>query len=342
MVEDPSYYPLIMLPMRRSPLPWRWIVALVAVLLLLLLVLMAYLDGAFTGLSEWILWRHFLDGPTLVVYALVVYPPLWRLWLRAAQSLQALRFTGEGGSNGVAPEVPRPNRRCEWASLTIGAVFWVSLWQPWGWSGRWEPGAIWLSVYDVFTQTVLFGLLGWLLYSSFVGNRYLGQLSRQHLHLGVFDTGILMPVGRSSLGFSLAFIGGVSLSLVFQTQEDLLMWNNITVYVILVVFTVPLFLLSMWSAHSTMARVKRRELDLVQEHLRAASRGLREQTEDGGLKGTEELFLTTSALVNYERRIKETPEWPFDASIIRRLVASILVPGGVYLIKVLSALGVRF
>lgn len=42
------------------------------------------------------------------------------------------------------------------------------------------------------------------------------------------------------------------------------------------------------------------------------------------------------------RQIRETSEWPFNADIIRRLAASILVPTIVYLIKIVSSLGVRF
>jgi len=90
-----------------------------------------------------------------------------------------------------------------------------------------------------------------------------------------------------------------------------------------------------------MAKVKRRELDLVQKHLKAASHELMERAADGGLKGTEELSSTITAWVNYERRIKEAPEWPYNAGIIRRLMASVLVPAIVYLIKILSGLGLR-
>ena len=342
MAEEPRAYPLVMELMKRSRLRWRWIVVVVAAVLLLFLILATFLDGVFTDLSHWSLWRNFLDAPTLTIYILVIYPFVWRLWWRSAQSLQALLPIDEGSSKRVAVEVPLPNRRWEWAAMLVGAVFWLSLWQPWGWDRRWEPGAIWLSAYDVVTQTILFGLLGWLVYSSFVGNRYLSRLSRQHLNLDIFDTGTLIPIARSSLGFSLAFIGGISLSLVFQTQEDLLMWNNITVYVILVCFTILLFFLSMWSAHSTMAETKKRELTLARKHLKAASRELKERAADGGLKGTEELSSTITAWVTYEKRVKEAPTWPFNADIFRRLAMSTLVPAVVYLIKIFSQLGVRF
>jgi hypothetical protein len=304
----------------------------------MLLVLMAFLDGVFVDLQHWRLWQNFLDAPVLTIYILIIYPFIWRLWWQSAQSLQSLLPTGEGHSNRVVMGVPIPNRRWEWAAISIGAVFWLSLWQPWGRS--WETGGIWLNAYDVVTQIMLFGLLGWLVYSSLTGNQYLSRLSRQQLNLDIFDTGTLTPIALSSLGFSLAFIGGISLSLVFQTQEDLLRWNNIIVWVILVCFTVLLFFLSMWSTHRTMAKAKRRELDLVQQYLKIASNELKERAVDGSLKETEELASTITAWINYERRIKEVQEWPFNAGILRRLMASTLVPIAVFLIKVLSRLGI--
>jgi hypothetical protein len=171
---------------------------------------------------------------------------------------------------------------------------------------------------------------------------YLNRLSRQHLNLDIFDTGMLTPVARSSLGLSLAFIGGISLSLVFQIQEDLLMWNNITVWVVLVCFTVLLFFLSMWSTHSTMTKAKRRELDLVQKHLNMVSRELKKRAADDSLKGTVELSSTITAWVTYEKRVKETPSWPFNAGIIRSLAMSVLIPAVVYLLKIIGSFWARF
>jgi hypothetical protein len=207
---------------------------------------------------------------------------------------------------------------------------------------RWQPGTIWLSVYDVITQTILFGLLIWLIYTSFIGSKYLNRLGRKDLNLDIFDTKMLTPIAQSSLGLSLAFIGGISLSLVFQTQEDLLMWNNITIWVILVCFAVLLFFLSMWSTHNTMAKAKKRELDLVQKHLNSVSRELKDRTADGSLKGVEELSSTMTAWVTYEKRVKEASTWPFNVSIIRNLAMSVLIPAIVYLIKIIGSFWARF
>jgi len=311
------------------------VTVVVAVVMLLVLVLVVCLDSAFTGLSEWGFWRDFLDAPVLIIYILVVYTFIWRLWWQSVQALQSLLPVDEGDSNRLEVEVPIPNRRREWVAILTGAVFWLSLWQPWAWDGRWEPGAIWLSVYDAVTQSILFGLLSLLIYSSFAGSRYLSRISRQHLNLDIFDTGTLTPVARSGLGVSIAFIGGISLSLVFQTQEDLLSWNNITVWILLVCFAVILFFLSIWSTHNILAGAKRRELSLARDYLVKVTRDLRESAIQGTVEGKDSLYTAVSAWGIYERRVREVPEWPFNAGILRRLFASVLVPGVVYLLKVL-------
>ena len=214
----------------------------------------------------------------------------------------------------------------------------MSLWQPWAKS--WHSGVIWLSVYDVFTQMILFGLLAWLLYSSFSGNRYINRLGRQQLNLDIFNTSTLAPVARSSLGITVVFIGGISLSLVFQTQEDLLMWNNILVWSILVCFVVLLFFLSMWSIHNVMGKVKKEELEWIQKHLKESTLEFKQKVAEGKLVDVSALSSTVNFWMTYERRIKETSDWPFNPSILRRLAASIVAPVAVFFIKVLPGLGV--
>ena len=137
------------------------------------------------------------------------------------------------------------------------------------------------------------------------------------------------------MGIALAFIGGISLSLVFQSIESLLAWQSITIYSILVCATILLFFLSMWSTHNVMAGAKRREHDLAQEHLEKVTRELREATVQDRPEEMNRLYSAMAAWGIYERHVRETPEWPYNANILRRLSVSVLIPGIVYLIKVL-------
>ena len=73
-MEEPAGYPLVIALMKRSRLPWYWLIIIMAVVYLGLLVLATYLDGASSSLGSWNLWRNFLDGPSLALYLLLVYP----------------------------------------------------------------------------------------------------------------------------------------------------------------------------------------------------------------------------------------------------------------------------
>ena len=63
------------------------------------------------------------------------------------------------------------------------------------------------------------------------------------------------------------------------------------------------------------------------------------QQAKSGLQGTEELSTNLNAWLSYERRIKEVPDWPYTASILRSLIASTAVPAAVYVFKVLTGVG---
>jgi len=331
-MKKPRADNLLQALMRQSRLPWYGTTAVIAAVLILFLILAAYLDGILGALSELWFWQELLDSPVLIIYVLVVYPFMWRLWERAVRAFQPL-MPADDSPKRPAGEAPPPNRRWEWVAIFIGAAFFLLLSQPWKWG--WVTGEIWLHVYEIITFPLLFGLLAWLVYSGLSGTRYIARLGRQALNLDIFEPGVLAPVAHWSLGTSLAFIGGISLSLVFQTWESLRMWEDITIYAVLLGATVLLFFMSMWSTHKAMARAKKRELGLAQKHLTAAYRELKERVNQNQMKGVEKLYATLTAWSTYERQSKEAPTWPFNASIIRRLAVSGLLPGLIYLIRFL-------
>ncbi|UCB42827.1 MAG: hypothetical protein JSV77_10330 [Dehalococcoidales bacterium] len=329
MVKESPTLPLLEELIKRSRLPWRWAIIIVAVVWLLFLILVTYLDGAFSSLSEWEFWRIFLGSPVIIIYILIVYPFMQRLGERAVQAFQSL-LPIEDDEAAVA--TPAPNRRWEWTAIFLGLAFWLGLERPWLWVDQW------LDFYASVTTLSMFVLLSWLIYNGLSGTRFINKLSRQHLKIEIFDTE-LVPVARYSMGITFAFIGGISLSLIFQSIESLLAWQSIVTYSILVSVTVLLFFLSMWSTHNIMAGAKKRELDLAQIHLEEATRELREAAVEGRSEGIDRLYSAVAAWGIYERRVREAPEWPYNASILRRLSVSVLIPGIVYLIKILNNLG---
>jgi len=340
MAEETRTYPLVQALIKRSRLPWYWATAVVAAVLLLFLILATFLDGFINDLSTWRFWQNHLEELVVISYILVVHVFMWRLRERTIQTFRPLLPLDEDDFNRLAVEVATPKRRWEWTSVCIGVGLAVGLGQPW--NLPWGPGGLWWSVYLVGTGTLYNGLLAWLIYDTLAGAMRVNRLSRRDLNLDIFDPELMIPIARWSLGISLAFVGGISLSLVFGTWEQLLRWQSITMYAILICVTILIFFISMRSTHNAMAGAKKRELDLAREHLTAASRELKNQTVRGQVGGMERLSSTITSWATYQRLVKEVPTWPFNAGIIRRLLASIIVPAVVYLIKILAGLGIRF
>jgi hypothetical protein len=339
MAQDSRAYPLVEALIKRSRLPWYWATALVTAGLLLLLTLAVYLDGTIADMLGWGFWFNYGDGLLLIAYILMVSSFMWRLRIRAIQAFRPLLAIDDDAFDRLAAKASAANRRREWASVLIGVGLAVAMGQPW--SLEWGAGSLWQSVYLVIAGTLMNGLLFWLVYDTLASTVRIARLSRQAPKIDIlFNTELLMPIARWSLGIAVGWVGGISLSLVFQTQESLLRGQTITLYAILVSVTVLGFLLSMWSARNTIARVKRRELALARKHLAAASLELKDRTAQDRLEGMEGLSSTMASWATYQKLVKETPTWPFDINIMRRLLASTIAPVLVYLAKILSGLGI--
>jgi hypothetical protein len=328
--------PLLVALMRQVRIPWHWATVVVAGVLFFLLILVGYLDGAINQQIEGGFWRTGLQGLVLIIYILVIYPFILRLWKPAIEAFRPLVSMSENQFNRLSAEITMVNRRREWLVVFMGIFLFLVIQKIWlGWVDQW------LEVYQVTTEAILFGLVSWLIYSSIKGSRGIARLGKQNLQLDIFKTKLLSPVARQSLGNSLIFVGGISLALLFETQETLLEWQSVVIYSVLVLATIIIFYISMWNVHNIMARVKRYELEVAQKYMAEMSRKLKEWTTKGQLQGMEELSSAVAGWAAYERRVKEAQEWPFNAGIIRRLFASVLAPVSVYIIKIFSTLGIQ-
>ncbi len=326
--------------MRRSRLSWGWTTAIIAFLLLLFGILLTYLEGHQGELRTWEFWRAALLDPLLISYFLAMYPLVRRMYNRALQAHRPLLQVDEVAFSRLVTEGSIPRRRWEWAAMALGVAFIISIVQPWILDSV-SRELLWLYTYVLFLDMLVFGLFGWLVYDLLTRILRLSRLSRQHTKLDIFDFELLTPIGQWGLGISAILIGGISLSLVFQTQESLLRWQPITIYAVLICVTVLIFFLSTRSVHKIMAHAKRNKLTLARKHLALTSRKLEKMQEEGRFEGLEGIYSAIAASATYERRIRESPEWPFNTGIIRRLLTSIVVPIAVYLVKILGSLGIR-
>jgi hypothetical protein len=337
MVKEFRADPILAALMKQTRLSWYRATAIVAAVLLSLLILVTLLNRDTTYFSEPGFWRPYLVGPVMITYILVVYPFMARLFERAIQAFRSISPMDESDFNRLVAEINRPHRRRELAVLFIGAVFPLLLSVPWSGS---MSGDTWLKVYQVILSMLLFGLLGWLIYDTIVGTMRIARLSSQELRLDIFDTKSLSPIAVWSLGISLAWVGGISLSLVFQTWEGITHWQTITIYAILVSATVLVFFLSTWSTHNAIVTIKKRELSLAWNNLATASRELKSRTAQNQKEGLQELSYTITAWAAQHKLVKEISTWPFDASVIRSLAASMLAPIIIFLIKLFAHIGI--
>lgn len=337
MVEESRADSILAALMKRTRLPWYRTTALVALVLLLLLLLVTFLTGDTGYFSDLGFWRTYLQGPVMITYILAIYPFMARLSERALQAFRAISPMEESDFNRLVAEINRPNRRRELAVVFIGALFPLLL-------NVSEIGTMSgptsLDIYQLILTMLLFSLLGWLIYDTIVSTMRIARLSRQDLRLDIFDTKLLSPVAVWSLGASLAWVGGISLSLVFQTWEGITHYQTITIYAILVSATVLVFFLSIWSTHNAMLTVKQRELSLAWHNLAAAARELKSRTEQNQKEGIQELSYTITAWAAQHKLVKETSTWPFDAKIIRNLGVSMLAPISIFLIKLVTHISI--
>jgi hypothetical protein len=333
-------YPLIEAAIRRSPLSRSWTIAAVAGVLLLLLVLAASLDGVLTSLFSWSELRYVLFFVVFITYIMVVYPFMVRSRGEAIQAFKPIVSLGDDAFNKVAANISKPNRRWEWIAIFLGIpIFLGALFQPW--TLDWASGYFWLTVYFVLTATIVYGLSSWLIYDTLIGIVRVSRLSRQNLKLDILDTEMLTPVARWSLGISLVFVGAIILSTI-TNWEIMLDWRNITGFAFMICITLLVFFLSMWTAHRAMNEAKKSKLATIHRHMSAISGEVDERMVGDQFSGTEKLSSNLNVLVNYQRLVKDAPTWPFNAAIFRRLLVSILTPGLVYLVKILSQAGIRF
>jgi hypothetical protein len=328
MTVDSQPSPLIEAIVKHLKLPWYVVTIIFAIFLLLMLVLVAYLDGDLTSEFEWNYWRIGIQRPVLIIYILTIYPVISTMGNNVIKSLQPLLIQDNESVKQFISGHSIPSRRGELISLAIGGVLILLLTQPW------RGYLQWLEIYLVVIEMALFGLLASLIYSGLHNARYVAKLN-QNINLDIFDIDALAPVARWSLAVSLAFVGGIVISIIFQTAENLMQWPIIVIYVILVGATIAIFFISMSSTHNAISRVKKSELAFVTEKLTEVSRDLKQKANKSADENTRELYYAIAAWGLYERRIREVKEWPLNAGIISRLVLSAVSPGVIYLIKVL-------
>ena len=322
----------------RTRMSWLRLAVVVGLVLLLFLVGSAFLAGVLDAPFDAGFWRAGLLFPAIIVYILLTLPVLQRLRNRAIASFRPLALMDDDDFEQLLAQAPIFGRRLELLALGAGMMGGLLLWRPWEYASLsriWpalgaRPG--WLVVYMLIAGGLWGGLLGWIVYSSLSGMRLFTGLQHHPLDINIFDLRPLQPIGRWSLGIAVIFIGGSALSLLFVPQLTLNV-EAIVLYGILILTPVLVFFLNMLSTRQTIVAAKRRKLDMVRDHLVAASLALDEPLGKDQPEHAEALLDSFAAWVTYEERVKAVPEWPYTSEIRRNLVLSTLLPLAVWLVR---------
>ena len=307
----------------------RYPAFVVAVAIALLLLALAALATAGDAPSARSMLRTISLNPVITIYILAVHPFMHRRWRSAIESLHALA----PHAGDTAPPAPA-SRRGEWIAMLVGALIGAVV-------ARHLPGLEgWLLVYFAATSALTFALLATAIYGSVRRSRHLAAHSRAGLELNVFDAHLLTPFARWGQSLSLVFVGGICLSLLFQSAESLRSVEGVLVYGSLVVVALTLFFMSMRTIHVALARAQEKELARLRVDLADAREALLRQRDREPASGsTHDAYVRVVVLGMYEQQVLGAPTWPFNPSIVGRVFASAAAPLGLYLLKLAFGVG---
>jgi len=298
----------------------------VAGTLVLLLVLTVFVHAGPAPASAWGLWKLGLE-PAVIIYILWIYPPLHRRWTLAIEALRPLAERPELVEHAFAV-----NRRREWTVLLLGAAFSVWVARPWQFDGRW------FLLYFYASSAIMFSLMALAIYDCLARTQRLARIVRGGLQLDLFDRASFAPMARWGQSVSLIFVGGTCLSLLFQSYESLHTLQSIVIYSTMVVVSLTLFFMSIWSVHEALVAAQRRELALVHQHWSKARSDLKRKLAEGTADEVASLYAPIAAVGAYESRVLAASTWPFNPKIIKELVATIVAPVLIYALKIAMGL----
>ncbi|MFQ5855362.1 MAG: hypothetical protein ACE5LU_06955, partial [Anaerolineae bacterium] len=292
---------------RWTGLPWTRAIVAVGLVLILLLLGAAYLDGVLIRPFDGYSWWDELDGPAIIVYILLVYRLLERFGLGAIEAFRPLVALDTDDFDRLLAGASVLDRRREWLAFGVGAAAGLLITRPWNLPGLF----FWMTLYALLSRTLTFGLLGWVIYISLADSRRFAELHRQPLNIDIFDPTPLEPIARLSLGVSLAFIGGITLSVFLNPDpQELLSVPGLILYGTSILVAFLVFFLNMMSSHRVMAEAKEQELKLVRRNLAAMYNELKERAAKDQLQDMEALSDSITAWLSYQKVIEDAPEWP--------------------------------
>jgi hypothetical protein len=300
---------------------FRWGPLIGALLILLAAFAAAALDRRLPDLITSDRWRAVLLTPTLILYFVLVSRAMARMEDGVIRAFRSLLPLNDEGFNRLLAESSRIRPRDEILAFAAGVILGLVI----AMLGSPQPTS-WLGTYWLASSCLMYGLLAWTIYASFVGTRLTTALLRQPLHIGPFDAPAFHAVGMQSLVLSLVFVGAIMLSLLFPASQPATLWNlGVWLpYLPIVALVVTVFFLNMLPTHRVLSRAKEEAMKRARQQIQRAGQEILLRMEADQETGS--LAAEISALAAYQQRLDTARTWPYNTAMLRSLFFSVLAP----------------
>jgi len=308
--------------------PW-WVTMLISLVLVLIPLGAITLDGAWGDIIRSGLWRPILLGPVVILYILVVSQMMAKSSAAMLGAFRPLVGMDADGFDQLVRGVLRVRPAGEGIAILCSTLigFAMSL------TTMQNIHTFWLRIYMPVAMSLMIGLLGWTIFGSFAETKLFTALHRQPLQMDILDIKPFEPVGRYSLVTALAFVGGITLGVIFGLDvHNVLAWQTWLLFLPLMSVPVIVFFLNMGATHRLLAFEKKRQLRAVLEGIVRTSHELQRRLASGERLG--ELAVEYTALSAYEARLRAASTWPYNIAMLRTLSLTIFAP---VLVRGLSA-----
>jgi hypothetical protein len=321
----------------RTRITWFQLILIIEIILILFFVLMAYLDGILLEPFDLDFWRINMFVPVMFAYALAIQPAYRRFRQKAISAFRPLVSLDDEAFQSSYKKASLFNRRREWIGVMIGVLGGVLVTRPWdptglGQNTSYVGQSVWLSIYGISMTLLMYGVMGFFVYSSLSSTRLFSEIHQGPLRINIFNTWSLEPIGQWSLVIALSYIGGMTLSVLFLNFKNLTL-ESLAGYPVLIITFLLVFFLNLKSIRDSIVIAKQREIQRVREELAEATSSIAEGSEIRTIEDNLALIGRISTLEGYIKQVQGLPEWPLSADIKRRLALSSFLPGIVGMIR---------
>jgi hypothetical protein len=281
------------------------------------------IDQAPVLIDPRLLWRSYFMPIVLIPFILLGYIPVARAMAAADEALTRVIPLSAAEVERHKEAALRFDPRLGWLVTGLFAGVGVV-------AARvlvWAPFGTWLRVFALLSYALMTGLVARVLLETLLLRNYFATLQRLPLELDLFHPAPFEPLARFSLLLSSLLMGGVTLCipLAAEPQAALYVISSLTFGLTILIALVSFFL-NLMGIHHAMSEAKERGLARLRSTVTATYEELTRRIEAQRWEEVPGVKDTLQALLAYEKRVQDAPEWPYTSVALRRLVASALIP----------------